>query len=771
MSTVLFLLLFAWNVLPAQNTIYVSNTATGNADGSSWEDAYTSLQDALTAANFGDQLWLKEGTYTPADAPDYTWELPSGVKLYGGFSGTENSLDARDWEMYETILSGSIDGINFSSLLLLAENPDSSTTVDGLVVKGVYSNNPIPCDSNFPCLDGGITVEFWGDNSNVGFQLYNCSVRNNYSSQGAGMSIISDEVPYRLIIENVIFENNNSNNSSGGLFIGGIGASIVIQGSQFINNSSMNFGGGAHIYEGEFKSFEQKVTVQKTVFYSNEIEFGFGGGLDILTYGPTEIEINIDSCTFFENSAGFPAGDLNPGLGGGLSIRSDGDFNSNNIAWINNCFFENNYAEYQGGGMFASSLNFSINNSQFFNNKSQLWGGAVSLLLGPQMVVYFNSSSFVKNQCDGEGEHFDSFFSDGGIANIENCLFYKEALLSGEYYFRTYGKIDLNIDHSYFNVTDCDSINIAEGLNTGSITCGPNNLFNIDPQFANPGAGDYSLDYCSPLIDAGSSEPVYQFDIETDLIGSPRIINCQPDIGAYENNEVLIQLETQNESCSGMDGFASVNPSGGLPPWQINWSNGNMGNNISNLEAGEFTVQLTDAVGCSRSCTFEILPWQAIQAYYAPEDASSASTADGSITQDSIFGGNPPLTYAWSNGEDTPNIDNLLPGTYELTITDATNCDTSLVFEVGFPIGIKALNKKSISVFPNPASEVLYVSGHLQAATFLLYDILGREVKSGLLDPEEASISLNGLSEGMYYLRLLDDRQEQIVSVVISRDY
>lgn len=75
-------------VTSAQNgTIYVDQSASGGDDGSSWDDAFLDLQDALSGAADGDEIWIAEGTYLPTDGTDRTASFvpPNGVTLYGGF--------------------------------------------------------------------------------------------------------------------------------------------------------------------------------------------------------------------------------------------------------------------------------------------------------------------------------------------------------------------------------------------------------------------------------------------------------------------------------------------------------------------------------------------------------------------------------------------------------------------------------------------------------------------------------------------------------------
>lgn len=96
------------SLLPAQQIWYVNYAALGANNGSNWADAYKDLQNALAEAHAGDQIWVAKGTYFPTDGIDraISFNLPTGVGLYGGFEG--RSLNQRNAETNATVLSADI---------------------------------------------------------------------------------------------------------------------------------------------------------------------------------------------------------------------------------------------------------------------------------------------------------------------------------------------------------------------------------------------------------------------------------------------------------------------------------------------------------------------------------------------------------------------------------------------------------------------------------------------------------------------------------------
>ncbi|MGE5356448.1 MAG: choice-of-anchor V domain-containing protein [Deltaproteobacteria bacterium] len=148
-------------------------------------------------------------------------------------------------------------------------------------------------------------------------------------------------------------------------------------------------------------------------------------------------------------------------------------------------------------------------------------------------------------------------------------------------------------------------------------------------------------------------------------------------ITVLESTPVASNMTTQNESSAGAsDGSASVSPSGGNPPYQVNWSTGATGNQVSNLSPGTYSVTVTDSTLCTITKSFIISPGGCIlSATYTVEGPSCFGGNDGTITINPS-NTNPPVIYSWSTGisSQSPVLGDLTAGSYSVTLTDSKLC-------------------------------------------------------------------------------------------------
>lgn len=109
-------------------TIFVDINATGDADGTTWEHAYTNLQTAINAAIAGDSLWVKWGVYT---APSGGYAITTNnVSIYGGF---DPSLGGTDGVIADRTRKTVIDGASNNRCLdaYIGAGEDGDGLIDG----------------------------------------------------------------------------------------------------------------------------------------------------------------------------------------------------------------------------------------------------------------------------------------------------------------------------------------------------------------------------------------------------------------------------------------------------------------------------------------------------------------------------------------------------------------------------------------------------------------------------------------------------------------
>jgi len=135
------------------------------------------------------------------------------------------------------------------------------------------------------------------------------------------------------------------------------------------------------------------------------------------------------------------------------------------------------------------------------------------------------------------------------------------------------------------------------------------------------------------------------------------------------------------------DGVGSVDITGGVSPYTIDWDNGTttgtqLGatgiNLINNLAPGNYSVSVTDTNGCIEVCGFSITDILCTATVFAMQSDTSACFGDctGGIVL-TVNNAAAPITYQWNGPSpigNTPNATNLCVGTYYVTMIDANGC-------------------------------------------------------------------------------------------------
>lgn len=328
--------------------IYVDVGATGNNDGLSWADAYKYLQDALAEASEGDQIWVAEGTYKPDQGKNVrkgdrnaTFQLKSGVEMYGGFPSGGGEWEDNDPAVYKTILSGDLKGddgeltdpkiprdspvlSDNSEHVLLGNRVDRTAVLDGFTITGGMVKG------------GGIFIESGSPT------IRNCTFIRNYSdTSGGAMTISLSSSP--LIVDCDFI--NNSAKWSGAI-------NNYSKYPRFINclfeGNTANSGGAVFNTNGgcDFIS---------CTFIANKVARSGGAMLNYYC------RANVVDCVFANNTAGW---------GGAIN-------NFMSKAMISNNLFIGNHSSNNGGGILNQGANPKISNCNFIGNFARVDGGGV----------------------------------------------------------------------------------------------------------------------------------------------------------------------------------------------------------------------------------------------------------------------------------------------------------------------------------------------------------------------------------------------------------
>jgi len=136
-------------------------------------------------------------------------------------------------------------------------------------------------------------------------------------------------------------------------------------------------------------------------------------------------------------------------------------------------------------------------------------------------------------------------------------------------------------------------------------------------------------------------------------------------------------------SCGGTsDGSVDATVSGGTAPYAYQWSHGPVTEDVNNLPPAAYTVQITDANGCTISSGYTITAPPVLTLSGAASPILCYGNTNGSIDI-TVGGGMNPYQVNWSNGSSAEDLSNLAPGLYTVTVTDGNNCTASQSFSVG----------------------------------------------------------------------------------------
>ena len=296
------------------------------------------------------EVWLQAGTYTPGQNSEDSFELISGMTLYGGFAGNETTAAQRNLGQQTTTLSGDLEsGGKSSNVVRVIGQSGSEVRLDGLTVQGGDA-----AGTGAQSLGGGL----YSSQSRI--RLVDVSFVSNQALSGGGLAMDGGV----LSVERGRFVSNTASADGGAIMV--VDSAVVITGLEMVSNTADRGGGlflqnasevrlentqwltqAARLGGAIFDSGSQSFILTRAQFQSNQ-GYASGGALYLaLTQEPL-----IGNATFFDNAA--PAGACLfadsisqvsiagvtmtgnvPGIGGSLEAAGSAVTVVNSILWNN----------------------------------------------------------------------------------------------------------------------------------------------------------------------------------------------------------------------------------------------------------------------------------------------------------------------------------------------------------------------------------------------------------------------------------------------------
>jgi parallel beta-helix repeat protein len=568
--------------------LYVNTSATGGGDGSSWNNAYTDLGDALNAKVLYDEVWVAQGTYKPGVVRSAKFIIPPNKQVFGGFNGTESIRSERDPTNNQTILSGDLGIENdYSDNAYHVVVPLQNSLLDGFTIKDGNASENFG-DGDDRGKGGGLYAH------STTFSIVNCTFSDNIAKQGgAAIYFINSNAT----ISACTFADNSANSI-------GYGGALLIEDSNISITDSI-FHNNLSAYQGGAIRWTNSVgNVTDSNFTQNQNTLSNGAGAMYLDNSP----VTFDNCIFSENST------LANNYGGAIKLFNSSASFSNSLFIRNTCSqssagaiyidsssnptFLNNEFKYNSAGQFGGAIltesSITLSGGLFLGNSADYGGGissSTSIDLTFERVLILGNESNASNSSSGGFAYFgvretsslfvncvisgnkstnrNGVFRSAGLNRFVNCSIVGNESADDGGITLLFSGDSVELDNSivwdntsgttgsdFFVNGQSVSANYSifnPSQSSGTIS-GSNNQ-NLDPGFIDANGADnlygtiddnLSLNSSSPAINSGSTE-VSNYP-SSDIYGNSRV--GLPDLGPYEllENTLPVFITDSNQT-------------------------------------------------------------------------------------------------------------------------------------------------------------------------------------------------------------------------------
>ncbi|MEQ8850173.1 MAG: hypothetical protein RIB32_00150 [Phycisphaerales bacterium] len=370
-----------------QNIIFVDDDAGGADDGTSWNDAFQSLEEALALAKDFDQVWVAQGVYQPKANGDETssFIIPNFVSVYGGFEGDESDpADRDDWLANASVLLGELTGGVGDINHIVTISGLDGCLLDGFVIQSGHAQASLANPNG-----AGILIEN-SDAALKNLAVLDCTAAGN----GGAIAILGEGI---VTIDDSFFDSNN------GAYGGALYAEWPVQvtNCEFTDNVAAFTGGAVHL------AGQGVHDLRDSRFEGNTAGDGGGAIHSALQRVNTTTATLVTNSVFVGNTTDNTGGD-----GGAILFTSDGQHE------VQRCRFIGNYSIDEGGAIATDLTSISrllIENSLISGNIAVDRGAGV-FQTGPG-ELWITNSTILGNDGGNNGAGVFTFNGDFLLAN------------------------------------------------------------------------------------------------------------------------------------------------------------------------------------------------------------------------------------------------------------------------------------------------------------------------------------------------------------------
>ena len=345
----------------------------------------------------------------------------------------------------------------------------------------------------------------------------------------------------------------------------------------------------------------------------------------------------------------------------------------------------------------------------------------------------------------------------------------RTGLISGNYAIRVNDSTLPVNEEFYINLPVssgvCTTIDVVSGttcgLDNGSVTVSSTSDYSTSNYYL------YTLD--ETYISSGVSSTFY-FEFTTLSAGTYYVVG--QDLGSCTGQSQTFIIEDStpldfglyvvpNSSCGGTPiGKIYVTGQTGTPPYSYLWNDGQTGSTITGLTSGAYSVQVTDAYGCTLTRSGNVVNVDPIGFGLFTAVQPTCFSADGVLTIQ-ITGGTAPYYYSASTGNvvvqygTSWSVSGLSPGSYSIQVTDAAFCTFVATTTLETPLGLTSVNINSFgsTCSSTDGSINIAVNGGVTPYT---YTLIYPDASTSVITTSQTNQSFNNLSSGTYTVVVAD---------------